>query len=136
MQNLPEDYHHLAHAFEGTGQHDSAFHYMRLSYEARDSLFSFESEQQMSRLRTEYETQKNLDQIEILNKDKERQSIIIAFAIGFLLLMVIILFLVARSNKIRKESNILLTATNQTLSQQKSEIEAQKETIEIQNDPK
>ncbi len=131
--NLPENYRHIAKAYAQLQQHDSAYHFLDLSYNVRDTIYSKESRETSSRLRTEYETQKNLDEIALLRKDKERQQLIIVFSIGFLGLMAIILFLFGRSNRIRKESNRLLSQTNDTLNSQNAEIENQRDLIAIQN---
>lgn len=132
-ENLPENFRHVSKAYAGLGQFDSAYHYLVLSYDVRDTIFNQASEETETRMRTEYETQKNLDEIALLKKDAERQRLIIGFALGFLALTIVILFLLERSNRIRTESNRLLSQTNDTLNSQKTEIEKQRDVIEGQN---
>jgi serine phosphatase RsbU (regulator of sigma subunit) len=67
----------LAQLYEITGMYDSAYHYQSLYISANDSIKSDENIQKMADLRTEFEVAKKQAEVEILEKNKLFQRIVI-----------------------------------------------------------
>ncbi len=145
----------LSKIYQSQNKYQLSNKYLSLYTEYKDSILSIEKDKTMQELNTKYETQKKEQEIEILsNKDKLSQAEInkqkilnTSLIIGvFLILIVIVLFI--RQNRIRKRSNDLLrkknkeillqkeqiSTTNRELNQQNEEILAQRDEIEAQRD--
>lgn len=67
----------LAQLYAITGMYDSAYHYQSLYISANDSIKSDENIQKMADLRTEFEVAKKQAEVEILEKNKLFQRIVI-----------------------------------------------------------
>ena len=115
-RDKPETYLHLATAYAGLGQHDSAYHYRILFDELKDSLYTEDSDQRMLDIRAKYETEKMEAANRLLEQQKQQQGLLLWTALVGLIAIGLIAFLLYRNNQRRKK-------TNHLLNQQKSEIE-------------
>lgn len=145
----------LASLFQISGKFDSAYHYQSIYINANDSINSVENIQNMADLRTEFEVAKKQAEVEVLEKNKLIQIIVI-LGLGLILLLAIGLILMysynlKRSKKLSSaldERRILmekqgkelkvqheeLKQQNDNLASQKDEILAQRDEIEAQRD--
>jgi tetratricopeptide (TPR) repeat protein len=78
----------LASLYEASGRFDSAFHYQSIYIRANDSIKSEENIQKMADLRTEFEVSKKQAEVEVLEKNKIIQRIVI-FGMAIILLLAI-----------------------------------------------
>lgn len=141
----------IARANDGIGNTAEAYKFYKLYTAAKDSLFSQEKSKQLAQMEAIYQSEKKQKEIEILNKDKEkqaalsaaesrRQKIIIYAIVSFLLLVLAFAIFAYRSYLQKRKANILLAEQKQEiqeknaeLRQQNDEIEAQRNTLDVQN---
>lgn len=76
----------LAQIYKTSGKYDSAFHYQSLYINANDSINSNENIQKMADLRTEYEVSQKQAEVDVLQKNKVIQLIVIGSLMLVLLL--------------------------------------------------
>lgn len=105
LSELPE---YLAKAYEGLGQYDSAYKYMKLNSMYSDSLFTSNQTQALEDMRVKYETEKKEEQL--ANQERNNLFIIAICLVLLILLAVLLLFY-----KKRQEKNTKLTQLNQEL---------------------
>ncbi len=67
----------LAQLYQASGRYDSAYHYQSLYINANDSIKSDENIQKMADLRTEFEVAKKQAEVDVLQKNKLIQLIVI-----------------------------------------------------------
>jgi len=137
----------LARLYEISGMYDSAYHYQSLYISANDSIKSNENIQKMADLRTEFEVAKKQSEVEILQKNKLFQRIVIlGLAIILLLAIGIILVYYLSLNRSRKltaaldERRVLLEKQSSELKEKNDKIiranEELKQLYEITNNQK
>jgi class 3 adenylate cyclase/tetratricopeptide (TPR) repeat protein len=123
-QDQKDIYSGLAKTYEKQKDYASAFKYSQLLTELKDTLYNIEFDQKMSGQLFNYEIEKKQDEISLLNKDKELQTLETkrqrfvkqAFQAGTGLIVLIALILLKMYNTKVK--------TNRLLDQQKDEIES------------
>lgn len=108
-------YLNLAKAHAGLKQYEQAYELTQKNLLARDSLFELESEKQITEMRTKYETERKEAMILTQKKLLRQQRIQWMVAIGFIGVLVLLLFQTYRNDKLRKKSNKALSATNAQL---------------------
>lgn len=115
----------LAKVYEKMNDHKSANYHLRLYLQYKDSLFSNESAKKMYQLEFDYLTQKNLDKIALLEKDKQIQEdrtrnnrIIGLLLVGLVFLLITLIVFLYKKNRQEVESK-------QIIIQQKGELEFQ-----------
>jgi serine phosphatase RsbU (regulator of sigma subunit)/Tfp pilus assembly protein PilF len=126
----------LAKLYEVSGEYDSAYHYQSLYISANDSIRSYKNIQEMADLRTEFEVTKKQAEVDVLQKNKVIQLIVIV-GLALILLLAIGLILLyyyslKRSQKLTAaldERRILLEKQSQELKEQREELLLQKEEI-------
>ncbi len=145
----------LARLYEISGRYDSAYYYQSIFIVANDSIKNIESVQKMADLRTEYEVGKKQAEVDVLEKVKLRNNIIM-IGLGIILILAIGLVTMynvnlKRSRKLTaaleerrvllekqsselKEKNDKIIRANEELQQLNEEINVQKEEIEAQRD--
>lgn len=114
-EEMKGSYLNLAEHAEKNGDFKQAYEY-HISYSAmKDSLFNEENSSQMNEMQAKYDSEKQEQQIVLLNKDKEiqtanfKQQQIISWAIGAGLFIVVILaFFIFRQFKEKQKANIAL----------------------------
>lgn len=120
----------LAGIYAFQRKYKRAYKYYVLYAQTKDSIFSAESNRQISNLQTEYEIEKQQKENEILKarqaRDKEiirkREIIILSGTIGLFLLLIII-FILWTSIKAKKTANVLLTQKNNKIAQIAKELD-------------
>jgi len=119
----------LAQLYEISGMYDSAYHYQSLYISANDSIKSGENIQKMADLRTEFEVAKKQSEVEILQKNKLFQRIVIlGLAIILLLAMGLILVYYLSLKRSRKltaaldERRVLLEKQSSELKEKNDKI--------------
>lgn len=115
ISNLTENYGHVSTIYEKMGDYKNALKYQKLARTMRDSTAKIESDQAMSELMTQYETDKKNKTIAFQNatiaQQKKMQSLYIAIAC----LLAIILFGLYYSFQKRQKKNEQLTRLNNEL---------------------
>lgn len=123
----------LSEIYEKKGDLKTALKYTRVFIETRDSILNREKSKQISELNTKYETEKKQNEIELLNKEKEKQeiltteqnkqknTIIISILIGLSLVVVFALFmfkkwrLTQRQKKVIEQSKAIIEEKNKDI---------------------
>jgi len=105
LSEVPE---YLAKAYEGIGQYDSAYKYMKMNWIYSDSLFTENQEQALEDMRVKYETEKKEEQ---LASQRRGTIFIIALCLVLLILLAVLLLFYAK----RKEKNMKLMSLNHEL---------------------
>jgi serine phosphatase RsbU (regulator of sigma subunit) len=126
----------LAKLYQISGKFDSAFHYQSIYISANDSINSVKNIQKLADLRTEFEVSKKQAEVEVLEKNKQIQLIVI---IGLMLILFLAIGLILmyyyslkRSKKLSAaldERRILLEEQGKELKDQRGELIQQKEEI-------
>lgn len=119
---IMESYNSITELYEAAGQPDSALISYRNYLGIRDSVFGAEKQQQVHDMSISYENDKKDNEIKILENEKEQRKLVLwGFSVG-LLLLVLIVWLVIRSNmrqrkdnRILEEQNLLIEAKNRDI---------------------
>ncbi|MFH0841638.1 MAG: SpoIIE family protein phosphatase [Bacteroidota bacterium] len=119
----------LAWLYHGSGRNDSAFHYLSLYINASDSIKNNETIQKMADLRTEFEVAKKQTEVEILQKNKLIQRIVILGLAVILLLAIGIILLYYSSLRRSKKLMAALDERRVLLEKQSSELKEKNDTI-------
>lgn len=130
----------LSLLYSEMGNFQKAYEYHIRYVNIKDSLTSQESKKIIAELQTKYETEKNIQKIELLNRENEikdarvqRQRILsLTFIIGFCMILVFSLVTLRMYNQ-KKAANILLAQQKEEITTQRDEITKQKEHLEILN---
>jgi len=117
----------LARLFEISGRFDSAYYYQSIFIFANDSVKNIESVQKMADLRTEYEVGKKQAEVDVLEKNKQI-NIIIIIGLGIILILAIGLVTMYYNNLKRSRK------LNDEINEQKEEIETQRDRLFAQNE--
>ena len=109
----------LSEAYEKTGSYKSAYKYSTIALSLKDSVYNVEFDQKVSEQISDYKLQKKEDEITILNKEKELQTLEYqtevekknrtrnAFALGGLALLIFAVGLWSRLRFVRKSRSII-----------------------------
>ncbi len=138
---LKEAYGGLANAYATEKQYEKAFYYQKLYLELEDSILNWENSQRITLIQQEYEKEKQVTRIKLLEKEQllaqeEKRKYIISFTGGFLSILLVVFLLVrnnrqrAKANKILQEKNTEIRLQNDELRQVKEEVEAQNEELQ------
>jgi len=126
----------LAKVYQVSGKYDSAYYYQSLYINANDSIKSVKNIQKMADLRTEFEVTKKQAEVDVLQKNKIIQLIVIVALVLILLLAIGLILLyyysLKRSQRLiaaLDERRILLEKQSQELKEQREELMLQKEEI-------
>jgi signal transduction histidine kinase len=142
----------LSRLYEISGRFDSAYYYQSIFIVANDSVKNIEHVQKMANLHTEYEVGKKQAEVDVLEKNKLIQRIIM-IGLGIILFLAIGLvtlyyYSLKRSRKLAgaleerrvllekqsselKEKNDKIIRVNEELHQQKDRLQEQKEELQI-----
>ncbi len=119
----------LAQLYHESGNHESAFHFQSLFISANDSINNIVTIQKMADLRTKFEVSKKQTEVEILEKNKVIQRIVI-FGMAVILLMAVIIILLYYVNlKRTKKLMADLDERRLLLEKQSSELKEKNDTI-------
>ena len=124
----------LAQLYEITGMYDSAYHYQSLYISANDSIKSDENIQKMADLRTEFEVAKKQAEVEILEKNKLFQRIVI-LGLAIILFLAMGLVLIYYLNlKLSRKLTADLDERRLLLEKQSSELKEKNDRIIMANE--
>lgn len=130
-QNIYKD---VATAYENIGNHAKAYDNHVAYAKSRDILFNKEKTTALLELTTKYESEfeaeKQKSKIANLEKDQAYNAKMNSFLVALLGLGGLLLVVVYFSYKRKKKANMLLTAKNEEIQRQKSEIDQQNELLE------
>jgi serine phosphatase RsbU (regulator of sigma subunit)/Tfp pilus assembly protein PilF len=124
----------LASLYKASGRFDSAFLYQSLYINANDSIKNSESIQKMADLRTEFEVAKKQAEVNVLEKKKLIQRLVILGLAIILLLAIGLILLYYYSTKRLKMLTTALDERNLLLEKQSSELLEQNNTITSANE--
>ncbi|UII24519.1 tetratricopeptide repeat-containing sensor histidine kinase [Fulvivirga maritima] len=116
----------LSEIYAELGDYQRAFDYQGKYFAYKDSVVDQETIRKMADMRTEYEVNQKQAEVDLLESEKRRQSIV-AVALGVVAALVgIVAFLLYKNNKHRRQANNLLK-------EQKEEIETQRDQLDELN---
>lgn len=110
--NLTENYRHVSTIYEKMGDYKQALEYQRKAGAMRDSVASIKSDTAMSRLLTQYETEKKEATIAAQQTQLSQQKKVQWLSIGVAVLLAGFLVFIYRSLRNRSKTNKLLAAKN------------------------
>ncbi len=112
----------LAEAYMAAGFFEKAASHYRNTLTITDSLYNEENSRQINEMQAKYDTQKKENEILILNQDKKlqeekskKQNIILNAVAAGSVLIIILAFVLFRSNKLQKKANEQLTLQKEEL---------------------
>lgn len=121
----------IAEALEGLGSYREALKYMRRHFTLNDSLYNIEKSEAIGELQIEYETDKKNQQIALQESQLEtnaaiisRQSLVRNIAIGGAGLLVLVVLLIYRNNKLKTRTSEEISAKNEQLGKALTERES------------
>jgi len=123
-------YHKLSKSYEAKVNKGQALRYYKLYSELKDKQFTEESRKVLTEMQTKYETDKVEQENKLLNNEKKlqesvikRQNMLIAFFVVGFIIVVVFVFLLKREIRAKQKAFVELEEKNETISQQKEEIE-------------
>ncbi|GAB4469722.1 MAG: hypothetical protein OHK0057_11750 [Thermoflexibacter sp.] len=114
----------LAEIYAKKENYKKAYYYQSILMEMKDSLFNQESFIRINNLQKNYETQRKQAEIDLLNKDKQIQNLILNILVGGLLLFLFLVFALYRINRHRKNVNQILNNQNKIIEKRNEDITA------------
>ncbi|AHM60536.1 family 3 adenylate cyclase [Flammeovirgaceae bacterium 311] len=135
---LKDAYDGLAHTYSQLGEYKMGFDYQAQLLAVKDTLYNTETNQKIVNLQANYESDKQQAQIDLLTKDKALQESALqqqklekyALLLG-LLLILILAFVLFRNYQNKAHANRLLTLKNGEINEQKEELAAQRDYLEV-----
>jgi signal transduction histidine kinase/tetratricopeptide (TPR) repeat protein/ActR/RegA family two-component response regulator len=131
IQNIYKD---VAMAYQTIGNFEKAYENQVAYAKSRDILFNKEKSTALLELTTKYESEfeaeKQKSKIESLEKDQDYNTKLNSFLVALLGLGGLLLVVAWRSYQRKKKANLLLTAKNEEIERQKSEIDKQNTLLE------
>ncbi len=119
---LEKIYKGLAYIYGGTHDYGNAYKYQLLLTNIKDTLYNAETDKRLAFLQFNFEIQKKQAQIDLLTKDKalkdsdlKTQAIVRNSLIAVLLMVILIVFVLFRSYRIKDKTNALLAAQKKEL---------------------
>ncbi|MBI2966848.1 MAG: tetratricopeptide repeat protein [Bacteroidetes bacterium] len=139
-ERIKAAYESLAKIYGAMGKAKEAYEYYERFAQIKDSILNEETSRQIAEMQTKYESDKKENENEILRKEKAlqkleitKQKIIISFISAGIILLIFLGFYIYRNYLRKKKANIELNIRNNTILNQKGEIELQKKIIEEKN---
>lgn len=112
VSNLVENYHHVSTIYKELGDYKLALDYKQKAYNLRDSIASVKSDEAMSKLLTQYETEKKEDTIVTQESKISQQKLIQRLSFVLVALLIILLLFGFIGLRNRNKSNRLLAIKN------------------------
>ena len=132
-QSLSDVYYNLSLAYRNLKHFEQSNEYMLKYMELKDSIFDEETRQTIHDLSIKYESEKKEQQNKILAKDNEKKQLSIYFSLAGLLLVLVILVIIFRNNRIKARINKKLEEQNHLIEEQKAVVVEQHELLEEKN---
>lgn len=105
---IMEGYESLMQLYKARKDYPNAFNYYEKFISLKDSLFSEQKSKNLESLERDYEAEKEQIKIDLENKERQVQKIMVYVLIGSLVFMLIIAFLLWRNNVSKHKDNLLL----------------------------
>jgi serine phosphatase RsbU (regulator of sigma subunit) len=119
----------LAQLYQASGKYDSAYHYQSLYISTNDSIMSYTNIQKMADMRTEFEVAKKQAEVNVLEKNKMIQLIVI-ISLGLILLLAVgLIMLYYNSLKRSRKFTATLDERRILLEHQGTELKEQNDKI-------
>ncbi|MCK5171005.1 MAG: tetratricopeptide repeat protein, partial [Bacteroidales bacterium] len=131
---LEVNYNILYQIYKEISNAEKALFYLEKFYELKNKRINKESNSQIAELELKYQSDKKQQEIELLSKQKRQKSILNIFGLSGFVIFSILLVILIRTNKLRRDNNQILRLRNAEVMQQKEEIETQRDEIESQRD--
>lgn len=110
---LSEAYHMLGDVFEAKQDYVNSLKYYKEGALVKDSIYNKQSADKINELQIAYQTEKKMQQIELLNKENKiqkltllKRNIFLGLAIGLLLVTLLFGYLMYRSIKLKQEARL------------------------------
>jgi serine phosphatase RsbU (regulator of sigma subunit) len=131
---LELNYYILYQVYNQINNPEKTLFYLEKFHELKNKRINEESNSQIIELELKYQTTKQLQKIELLNKQQKQKKLLIIFGFsGSFVLSIFIVFLIT-VNKKRRKTNQIQRLRNAEIMLQRDEIEAQRDEIEAQRD--
>ncbi|MFV1885120.1 MAG: tetratricopeptide repeat protein [Balneola sp.] len=131
LSGLQNAYKDLASTYSELENFQESLHYFQLQSGLKDSLVSVERNRQIAELQTKYESEKQKQEIELLNERSAMQEAQISqqakirnLLVVITALLFVLAFILYKSNKTRKKANTLLVQKNRQI-EEATELKAQ-----------
>ncbi|MGZ6540226.1 MAG: tetratricopeptide repeat protein, partial [Bacteroidia bacterium] len=126
----------IDYAYQGFGEAyknkkniDSTYKYLLLYANYKDTIFNMENSKNVADMQTKYETEKKEAEIKLLNKDKERQKIVLYAVVFGLLLVIALAFFIFRGYKQKQRANSQLKEKNSLIEEKNKIVEEKNKDI-------
>lgn len=126
---MKQDYQAISLVYENMGNIEGAYKFHKKYSDIKDSIYNEESINQIADMQTKYETEKQIEEISLLKKESEVQTLkysrgklFVFFICGTLFLFVIFAFLTFRAYRMNKKAKVALEIQNKEISEQKEQI--------------
>lgn len=140
VELINESFEHLYKLHKKSGNYTLALYYHELNSDLTDSIRSLENLNKLDELKIKYETELKATEIVLLNKDSHiralemgRQKSINRFLVLILGLLLLVICLIVIGWFTIRRDNQNLVLKNSEINQQKEEIEAQRDQLEMFN---
>jgi serine phosphatase RsbU (regulator of sigma subunit) len=118
------------------GDFKTAYQFMDTLYNFNDSLFNAEMQSEITQMKTQFEAEKKDNEIKLLQKDNDlhqtelrRKRILVNSLIGIGALMLALAIFIYTGYRNKKRANTLLRKQQKEISQQKDQIEQQRDAL-------
>ncbi len=125
IENTMLAYGSLININEAMGRYKEALDNYRVYKAYSDSIFTTESQNSINEMEIRYQTEKKEKEIELLNRQKEIQSIRNRFLMAVIVIMIILLGFILYAFMDKRKHNKVLTLKNAEINKQREEISQQ-----------
>ncbi len=132
--SLELNYDILYQIYKEIEEYKKALVFLEKFYDLKYNRINEETNTQIAELELKYKSDKQEKEIRLLQKQKHQKSILNIIGFSILFIILILVFILLRINKLRHDNNQTLRTKNVEVLQQKEEIEAQRDEIEAQRD--
>lgn len=122
INTLGDNYINLAFVYEGLGDYKKAFQYYRRFTEVNDSLSSESLNKKIYEIQMKYETGKKQKEIELLKREKDKESEVKDYLYALLILGVLFILVILVLLIIKLRANRMLAQKNGLISSQKDQL--------------
>lgn len=123
----------LAQIHRHTGNYQQAYDYYVVATQLEDSLQNLDLRKQLSKMQHQHEIELKNIKINSLEKEKQIDAIIKYVSFSGIIVLLIIAYQFFSRYQVKNKANQLLQAKNMEITQQKEEIETQRDNIEAQH---
>ncbi|MCX8167327.1 MAG: tetratricopeptide repeat protein, partial [Candidatus Micrarchaeota archaeon] len=113
----------LSNIYYQSGKITEAFQTLRLYLNKKDSILNEKISSAIAEMETKYETEKKNNQIKLLNKEKEKQQLIILFIVVFIVILGLFSVVLYRRFRITSKQKNIIQKQNKELEEQKKELQ-------------